>query len=103
MLDSLQKGAWKLSVRGSEDSRRVCLGDPRSLLQVEHGDRQCSRYVINDQPNDVRVSYKCGPSGHGVTTIRKETNSLVRIDTQGILNKAPFSSRIEARRVGTCN
>ncbi len=102
VLGDLQRGLWEFRVRGSDERRRVCLGDPVLLLQVQHGSRRCSRYLIDDKPDSVRVSYKCGASGHGVTSLRKETSTLISIDTQGIYNNAPFSSRMEGRRTGGC-
>jgi hypothetical protein len=51
----------------------------------------------------VTVHYTCPGSGHGRTTIRKETNRLVQIDTQGIASGSPFSRTFEARRGGSCS
>ena len=103
LLQDLKKGAWILKPRGStEEGRRVCLGDPEKLLQIQHGSASCSRYVIEDTPNNLRVSYKCGASGHGVTTIRKESSGLVQIQSQGIENNAPFSFSVEGRHSGAC-
>lgn len=103
LLDSLKKGAWILKPRGSAgDGQRVCLGDPKLLLQIQHGSASCSRYVIEDNPQNLRVSYKCGRLGHGVTSIRKESSGLVQIQSQGIENNAPFSFSVEGRHDGAC-
>ncbi len=103
LLDGLKKGAWVLKSRGStEEGERVCLGDPKLLLQIKHSGASCSRYVIEDSPQNLRVSYKCGGLGHGVTTIRGESSGLVQIQSQGIENNAPFSFSVEARHVGSC-
>lgn len=103
LLDDLKSGAWILKPRGStEDGQRVCLGDPKLLLQIQHSGATCSRYVIEDNPKSLRVSYKCGGLGHGVTTIRKESSGLVQIQSQGIENNAPFSFSLEGRHVGAC-
>jgi len=103
LLDGLQKGGWTLKARGSSDSgKRVCLGDPLKLTQIQHGNALCSRYVIENRPNSLRVSYKCGSRGHGVTTIRRESSGLVQIQSQGIANNAPFSFSVEGRRTGSC-
>ena len=103
LLNGLQKGSWTLKERGSSAApTSICLGDARRLLQVEHGDAQCSRYIIEDTPTNLRVSYKCGNLGHGVTDIRRESSNLVQIQTQGIVNKAPFSISFEGRRTGPC-
>lgn len=103
LLDGLQKGEWTLKTRGSADAgMKVCLGDPGILLQIQHSGEACSRYVIQDTPNSIRVSYKCGSSDHGVTTIKRESSGLVQIQSQGIEGNAPFSFSFEGRRTGTC-
>lgn len=103
VLQGLKKGAWILKPRGStEEGQRICLGNPEILLQIQHEGASCSRYVIENNPNNLRVSYKCGASGHGVTTIRKESNGLVQIQSQGIENNAPFSFSVEGRQSGVC-
>jgi len=103
VLNGLQKGDWTLKARGSNDAgRHVCLGDPGLLLQIKHGSAACSRYVIENTPKSLRVSYKCGNLGHGVTTIKRESSGLVQIYSQGIMNNAPFSFNIEGRRTGSC-
>ncbi len=103
LLDGLQKGEWTLKGRGSvEPGKKVCLGDPGILLQIQHRETDCSRYVIQDTPNSVRVSYKCGSSDHGVTTIKRESSGLIQIQSQGIEGNAPFSFSVEGRRTGDC-
>ncbi|GAB5481220.1 MAG: hypothetical protein Pars92KO_09770 [Parasphingorhabdus sp.] len=103
LLNSLQKGEWTLKARGSDNGgQKVCLGDPGILLQIKHSGVACSRYVIQDTPNSIRVSYKCGSSDHGVTTIKRESSGLVQIQSQGIEGNAPFSFSVEGRRTGTC-
>lgn len=103
VLDGLQKGDWILKPRGSANAgKRVCLGDPSLLIQVQHGSAKCTRYVIENTPKSLRVSYKCGNLGHGVTSIRRESSGLVQIHSQGIANNAPFSFSVEGRRTGAC-
>lgn len=103
MLDQLEKGKWELRERdGAAVVRTACLGDARSMIQINHVRTGCSRYVIEDSANAVTVHYTCPGAGHGRTAIRRETNRLVQIDTQGIANGAPFSRAIEARRTGAC-
>lgn len=105
MLSTLERGQWQLRDRddATAPARHLCLGDARQLLQLQHDRAQCSRYVIEDQPRSVTVHYTCPGAGHGRTTIRKETGRLVQIDTQGIVNGAPFSMAYEARRIGQCS
>ncbi len=103
LLDGLMPGEWTLKQRGSrEQVQKVCLGNPELLLQIQHANTRCSRYVIENSPRKLRVSYKCGRAGHGVTEIKLESSSLVQISSQGILNSAPFSLNMEGRRTGSC-
>ncbi len=104
MLNALEKGQWTLRDRGNATAppRTVCLGDSRQLIQIRHPQAACSRYIIADGPDEVTVHYTCGDLGHGRTTIRRETNRLVQIDSQGVASGMPFSSAFEARRTGIC-
>lgn len=102
LLSGLQKGEWTLKQRGSENSKKVCLGNPEVLLQIQHSRAACSRYVIQDTPKSLRVSYKCGSADHGVTTIKGESSGLIQVQTQGIKDNAPFSLNFEGRRTGAC-
>lgn len=102
-LDGLTPGEWTLKERGSTDAgKKVCLGNPELLLQIQHSNLSCTRYVIENNPKKLRVSYKCGSAGHGVTEIKRESSALVQIDSQGIRNNAPFSFHFEGRRTGRC-
>lgn len=104
MLNKLQPGMWNLKERGSSDiADKVCVRDARKLLQLRHGDAQCRRYVIADEPNEVTVSYKCPGGGSGRTTIKYEGRGLVQIDSQGLLDNAPFAFAVEARFAGSCS
>lgn len=103
LLDGLVQGEWTLKERGSRDpGQKVCLGNPELLLQIQHGNASCTRYVIENGPKKLRVSYKCGGAGQGVTEIKMESNSLVQIYSQGIRNNSPFSLYVEGRRTGSC-
>ena len=103
LLDGLMQGEWTLKERGSRGpGKKVCLGNPELLLQIQHGNANCTRYVIENSPRKLRVSYKCGGSGHGVTQIKQESSSLVQISTQGISNGDPFTFEFEGRRTGSC-
>lgn len=103
LLDGLAAGEWTLKEHGSrEPGQKICLGNPELLLQIQHGNATCSRYVIENGPRKLRVSYKCGRAGQGVTEIKLESSSLVQISSQGISNNAPFSFNLEGRRTGSC-
>ncbi|MDK2761072.1 MAG: hypothetical protein KYX64_06900 [Sphingopyxis sp.] len=103
MLDKLEKGSWQLRERGKDGVlQTMCVGDARRLIQINHPQANCSRYVIEDTPASVTVHYTCPGAGHGRTSIRSETNRLVQIDTQGIADGKPFVQAIEARRTNGC-
>jgi hypothetical protein len=102
MLAELERGSWAVRDRDGGAVRNICLGDPGQLLQLRHSRGGCSRYVISDTAGEVTVHYTCPGAGHGRTTVRRETNRLVQIDTQGIAGGAPFSDAYEARRMGPC-
>jgi len=103
VLDGLAQGEWTLKERGSQGpGQKVCLGNPELLLQIQHGKANCTRYVIDNGPKKLRVSYKCGNAGQGTTEIKRESSNLVQIFSQGIHNNAPFSITVEGRRTGSC-
>ncbi len=102
-LARLEMGEWALVSRDAPAaSRRLCVANGRSLLQIEHSNVSCSRFVIASNPKEVTVHYTCPGKGHGRTTIRVESGRLAQIETQGIVSGAPFSADFEARRVGEC-
>lgn len=102
MLGNLDKGQWEVRFRDGGQSRRVCLQSGQELLQLEHGPAACSRFVVDDGASEVTVQYTCRGNGYGRTTVRRETASLVQIDSNGIAGGMPFDFHAEARKVGTC-
>ena len=103
MLDGLERGQWVLRDRDNPTaSRSYCVTDWRQLLQLQHQRATCSRTVLENTASAVTVHYTCPGAGHGRTSIRRETNRLVQIDTQGIAGGAPFSMAFEGRKTGTC-
>lgn len=102
MLDSLDRGSWDVRFRDGEASRRVCLRSGRELIQLQHKETGCNRFVVEDGASEITVQYTCRGNGYGRTSIRKETGALVQIDSQGIADGRPFQFSAEARRVGTC-
>ncbi|MEO9600959.1 hypothetical protein [Parasphingorhabdus sp.] len=103
LLDGIMQGQWTLTDRSSGlPGKPLCLGNPELLLQIQHGETSCTRYVIENTPKKLRVSYKCRGAGHGVTEIKAESSTLLQISSQGIRNNAPFSFNVEARRTGSC-
>ncbi|BAV64640.1 DUF3617 domain-containing protein [Sphingobium cloacae] len=103
-LDTVQPGEWELRSLDREDAgqRRMCVRDPRQLLQTEHPRSQCRLFVVKDEPTAASVTYDCAQAGGGRTDVRVETPRLVQVRSQGVANGAPFSRTLEARRVGAC-
>lgn len=103
-LAKLEPGLWQ--VRNLEDRaarpQAICVGDPAVLMQVQHRDSPCSRVVLAGDAVSATVHYTCPARGFGRTSLRVETPRLAKIDTQGIVDDAPFAYRAEARRVGAC-
>ncbi|MDQ4419596.1 hypothetical protein OOT33_03965 [Sphingobium sp. DEHP117] len=104
-LRQIEKGQWELRERGTKQPaapRRLCVGDPAQLLQVQHGDGGCSRFVVADTDNHAIVTYQCNGRGNGRTDLRVETPRLIQIDSQGVADGAPFAVSLEGRRTGEC-
>lgn len=105
MLDQLDRGTWELRRPGSGGEaamRSMCLDSGRKLIQLQHPGVSCSSVIVDDNPNEVTVQYTCPGQGYGRTHVRRETNSLIQLDSQGIVNGRPFAFAVEGRRVGTC-
>lgn len=101
-LNRLEPGRWVVASRDGGPSRTVCLGDPIQLIRLRHSSGSCSRYVVEDAADKVTVQYTCKANGYGRTSVRRETASLVQIESQGIEGGRPFQFRAEARRTGAC-
>jgi hypothetical protein len=103
MLDHLDSGLWELRSRDEPGrAERLCLGDPRKLIQLRHRAQACTPVVVDDTESEVTVQYTCHGQGYGRTHIRRESDSLVQIDSQGIAQGLPFAFAAEARKVGAC-
>ena len=103
MLDQLENGHWELRERASIAPQKLCVPSGRRLIQLRHPGVQCSTFVVEDGPVQVVVQYTCAGHGYGRTRVRRETNRLVQIDSQGIADGLPFDFSAEARRVGDCS
>ncbi len=102
-LSMLERGEWQLLERGASAApRRMCVTDVQQLLQPEHPGQQCKRFVVENSPKQMTVTYDCADAGQGRTAVRVETSRLVQISTQGVSGGSPFSRTIEGRRVGAC-
>ncbi len=102
MLDGLRSGAWDIHIRSDDSTSRICLRTGRELIQIRHRQQSCTRYVVDDKPNEVTVHYACAGNGYGQTTIRRENSQLVQISSQGIEGRAPFNFSAEGRYAGAC-
>ncbi len=102
MLDQLESGRWELRERSGAVAQRICLQSGRRLIQLRHPGLPCESYVVTDSPAEVVVQYTCRGRGYGRTEVRRETNRLVQIQSQGIVNGLPFAITAEARRIGDC-
>lgn len=102
MLSALDDGQWEVRSRDSGEVRRVCVRSGLELIQLQHGDAACSRFVVEDGAQSVTVQYTCRGNGFGRTNVRRESASLVQIDSQGIAGGLPFNFSAEARKVGAC-
>jgi hypothetical protein len=103
MLDQLERGAWELRGRnGGQAVERICLGDISRLIQLRHPGPACERVVVADSASAVTVQYTCRGRGYGRTEIRRETNRLVQVQSQGIVDGLPYELTAEARRIGEC-
>ncbi len=102
MLDRLDRGEWELKPRDGGNSQKICLRTGRELIQLRHPGQSCQRVVVEDGAQQVTVQYTCRGQGYGRTNIRRETNSLVQIQAQGIAGTRHFQFTAEARRTGNC-
>jgi hypothetical protein len=103
LLHTLERGQWSFRAVGAEAPlTKICLGNLELLTQIQHAGAACERYVVRSTVNSVTVSYTCKGQGQGLTTIRKESNRIIHIQSQGIRNNAPFSFAVEGRRTGPC-
>lgn len=102
LLGTLAKGEWTIKQRGGAPDRKICLRAGAELIQLQHKDSGCSQFVVEDGTARVTVQYTCPNNGYGRTSIRRETGSLVQLESQGIHDGMPFQITAEARRTGTC-
>lgn len=100
-LGGIERGEW--SLRAADGStRRMCLTDPGALIQLEHRGVQCSQFLVESRSNGGTIRYTCPGHGHGRTSVTVETPRLVRLETQGLVDGAPFAFEYEGRKTGAC-
>lgn len=104
LLDAVPAGEWALrEIGGSAPARLVCVRNPQLLIQIQHGAAACRRFVVSGGPRSATIEYSCAGQGHGRTLITVERSTLLRIQTQGLRQGAPFDVDYEARYRGTCD
>ncbi|BCA57383.1 hypothetical protein HMP06_0152 [Sphingomonas sp. HMP6] len=102
-LTKIEPGQWQLKTAGSSAApSTLCISDADTLIQYGHGTLQCQRFVIANEANLATVHFTCPGTGHGQTSVKVTTARNFSLDTQGIINGAPFEEQYEARRVGAC-
>ena len=102
MLKTLQSGEWEVRFRDGSPPRRICVRDGGELIQLRHRDPNCNRFIVEDTQGELTVQYTCRGNGYGRTNIRRESGTLVQLQSQGIEGGLPFSFTAEGRRVGAC-
>lgn len=101
-LARVERGQWQIKTVGSDAApRSLCIADPRKLIHYGHDLSQCQRFVVTNETDTAAVSFTCHAS-HGQTTVKVATPHSFNLDTQGIINGAPFEDSYEARRTGDC-
>ena len=102
-LQTLEKGQWTLRDKeaGFKPVQRICLGDARKLVRPRHAALDCQVTRLSGNAREAVFNYSCN-GARGSTTIRRETDRLVQIRSQGLDHGAPFALDYEARRTGTC-
>ncbi len=102
-LQTLEKGQWILRDKEQDfrTVKRICLGDPEKLARLRHADRNCRVRRVRGDERVALYQYSCRDA-QGSTTIRRESDKLVQIRSQGVDRGAPFAFAYEARRVGGC-
>lgn len=101
-LQALNSGRWEL--RGRDGSvQRICLGDKIRLIQLRHPGPACNQVVIDSNAGALTVQYTCRGRGYGRTHIRRESERLFQLETQGIAEGLPFEFNAEGRWVGECS
>ena len=102
MLSGLDDGQWEVRPSDGSAIRKVCVRSGLELIQLQHAGGDCNRFVVEDGIAAVTVQYTCRGNGYGRTSIRRETSSLVQVESQGIAGGLPFQFSAEARRTGAC-
>ncbi|MES2986981.1 MAG: hypothetical protein V4808_03655 [Pseudomonadota bacterium] len=98
---AIDRGQWQLR-DSSGGLRKLCLTNPKVLLQIEHGAAQCEHVVVENGARQAVIRYSCAGHGNGRTTLTVESGRLFSLDTQGVVDGLPFSEQYEGRLLGAC-
>jgi hypothetical protein len=101
-FNRLQPGAWQLRALDGSPPRRLCIANGDEFVQLGHPGAACSRFVLTNEAGLATIHYTCAGHGYGRTTVKVETPQLVQLDSQGLIDRAPFQVAYEGRRVGEC-
>lgn len=103
LLQKLSRGQWMITPNDGTPARRICLGDPLQLVKLRHvASANCDLLDTESAPDRLVVHFTCRGAGYGRTTIRRETETLLQIESEGVAAGQPFQFRAEARRTGAC-
>lgn len=102
MLGTLARGEWTVKPRDGSPEFKLCVKNGTEFIQIRHKSGRCNRFVVEDAAARVAVQYTCPGDGYGRTALRRETASLIQIESQGIASSQPFQFAGEARRTGAC-
>ena len=100
-LGRIEHGKWQLK-QPDGTARTQCMAAASAWVQIRHPGLQCQQVVISGQGDKVTMGYNCPGHGNGQTTISVETPRLVRVETSGVVDGAPFQDEYEARKIGPC-
>ncbi|WP_394730505.1 hypothetical protein [Altererythrobacter sp. GH1-8] len=103
VFNSISMGEWTVRFRDGSPARKVCVRTGQELLQLRHEQTGCRQVVVANDAQEATVQYTCQGHGYGRTTLRRETSSLVQLNSQGFADDRPFQFFAEARRTGNCS
>ena len=102
MLRQLESGSWVLRYREGSGVRKMCVRSGLELLALRQIAGDCRRTIVEDRGDRVTVQYSCPGRGYSRTSVRRESETLVQIESQGLEGGVPYTIAAEARRAGSC-
>ena len=102
-LAGASAGMWEVSgAPGAAAPVRQCVADVAVLAQFEHRQKACARKVLSNAASSTVIQYQCPAGDFGRSKITVVTPRSIKIETQGISDRLPFSYVLQARRIGDC-